>query len=43
MQPWVYGYHRHPVLTNWWPYVDVDGDAQRKALGTLTVTTRHTR
>jgi ABC-type transport system substrate-binding protein len=32
LQPWVYGYHRHPVLQSWWPYVDVDGDEQRKAL-----------
>jgi ABC-type transport system substrate-binding protein len=32
MQPWVYGYHRNPVLNNWWPYIDIDGDAQKKAL-----------
>jgi len=32
MQPWVYGYHRHPVLRAWWPYVYVDGDEQAKAL-----------
>jgi len=32
MQPWVYGYHRHPVLRAWWPYVYVDGDEQTKAL-----------
>ena len=31
MQPWVYGYHRHPVLRGWWQYVEVDGNAQRKA------------
>lgn len=33
MQPWVHGYHRHPVLRGWWQYIDVDGDAQRKAIG----------
>ena len=32
MQPWVYGYHRHPVMRAWWPYVFVDGDQQAKAL-----------
>ena len=32
MQPWVYGYHRHPVLRRWWQYIDVDGEAQRKAI-----------
>jgi ABC-type transport system substrate-binding protein len=32
LQPWVYGYHRHPVLNGWWQYVDVDGEQQRKAL-----------
>ncbi len=32
MQPWVYGYHRHPVLRGWWQYIEVDGDAQRKAI-----------
>jgi ABC-type transport system substrate-binding protein len=32
MQPWVHGYHRHPVLSGWWSYIDVDGDAQRRAL-----------
>ncbi len=32
LQPWVYGYHRHPVLQGWWSYVDVDGEQQRKAL-----------
>jgi ABC-type transport system substrate-binding protein len=31
-QPWVYGYHRHPVLNAWWPYIDVDGEQQHKAL-----------
>lgn len=29
MQPWVAGYHRHPVMRGWWQYVEVDGDAQR--------------
>ena len=32
LQPWVYGYHRNPVLQAWWSYIDVDGDAQGKAL-----------
>ncbi len=32
MQPWVHGYHRHPLLQNWWPYVEVDGEEQRKVL-----------
>ena len=32
MHPWVYGYHRHPVLRGWWQFIDVDGDAQRKAV-----------
>ena len=32
MQPWVHGYHRHPVMRGWWQYVDVDGPAQREAL-----------
>ncbi len=31
-QSWVHGYHRHPVLRNWWQYIDVDGNAQRKAI-----------
>ena len=31
VHPWVYGYHRHPVLRGWWQYIDVDGEAQRKA------------
>jgi ABC-type transport system substrate-binding protein len=32
MQPWVYGYHRHPVSRSWWSYVYVDGNQQQKAL-----------
>jgi ABC-type transport system substrate-binding protein len=32
MQPWVHGYHRHPVLRNWWQYIEIDGEAQRKAI-----------
>ena len=32
MQPWVYGYHRHPVLRGWWQYIDIDGEAQQKAI-----------
>ena len=32
IQPWVHGYHRHPVLRSWWQYIDVDGQAQRKAI-----------
>ena len=32
MMPWVHGYHRHPVMQGWWQYVDVDGDAQWKAI-----------
>ena len=32
MQPWVHGYHRNTVVNSWWSYVDVDGDAQKKAL-----------
>ncbi len=32
MQPWVYGYHRHPMLRGWWQYVEVDGSEQRTAL-----------
>ena len=31
-QPWVHGYHRHPVLQGWWSYVDVDGDAQARVI-----------
>ena len=31
-QPWVHGYHRHPVLQGWWSYIDVDGDAQSRVL-----------
>ncbi|MEO8936570.1 MAG: ABC transporter substrate-binding protein [Burkholderiaceae bacterium] len=33
LQPWVYGYHRHPILQNWWQYIDIDSDAQQKAIG----------
>ncbi len=32
-QRWTWGYHRNPVLISWWPYIDVDGDAQRAVLG----------
>ncbi len=32
MQPWVYGYHRHPVMRGWWSYVYVDGAEQQKAI-----------
>ena len=31
-QPWLHGYHRHPVMRAWWQYIDVDGAAQQKAL-----------
>ena len=32
VQPWVYGYHRHPVMRGWWQYIDIDAEAQRKAI-----------
>ncbi len=32
MQPWVFGYRRPPFWSDWWQYVDVDADAQAKAL-----------
>ena len=33
LQPWVHGYRRHPILQSWWPYIDIDGEQQAKALG----------
>ncbi len=32
LQPWVHGYHRHPIMQNWWQYIDVDGAQQQKVL-----------
>ena len=29
--PWVYGYHRHPVMRGWWSFIYVDGQQQRAA------------
>jgi hypothetical protein len=32
MQPWVYGYRRAPYWLHWWQYVDIDAEAQAKAI-----------
>ena len=32
-QPWVHGYRRPPCWQEWWQYVDIDADAQAKAIG----------
>lgn len=32
MQPWVYGYRRPPYWQHWWQYVDIDAEAQARAI-----------
>jgi ABC-type transport system substrate-binding protein len=32
MQPWVYGYRRAPYWLHWWQYVDIDAEAQARAI-----------
>ncbi len=31
MQPWIIGYQRHPVMRQWWQFVDIDAAGQAKA------------
>ena len=31
-QPWLHGYRRPPYWTDWWQYVDIDAEAQTKAI-----------
>ena len=30
MQPWLLGYRRHPVMRDFWKYIDIDAEKQRK-------------
>jgi ABC-type transport system substrate-binding protein len=33
MQPWMLGYSRHPVMRNWWKYIDIDTARYAKVAG----------